>query len=170
MFWLLFTDELAKLQFPNPLQRHVSSITDIDPGLIFPIFKLYLESGSSVWAALREKIPNVLSRCHTAPDFLVFFYEAPCQWGALPDSHLQTGMAYCEQGQNTKRRPGPAPVLLLVWKQLRTLRTFSHNAAQSDNPSKPEHIKREAWPRIEYLRLDPYAAFMMETSAIVRAE
>ncbi len=53
MFWLLFTDELAKLQFPNPLQRHVSSITDIDPGLIFPIFKLYLESGPSVWQSTR---------------------------------------------------------------------------------------------------------------------
>lgn len=32
--------ELAKLQFPNPLQRLVLSITDIDPGVIFPHIQL----------------------------------------------------------------------------------------------------------------------------------
>ncbi len=58
------------------------------------------------WAAFCEKVPNILSRCHTKrvtsmrgrthPSFQIFFFTA---------------------------------VLLLVWQRLRTLGTFSHNAA-----------------------------------------
>ena len=69
-----------------------------------------------IWTVLREKVPNFLSRCHTkrrtgAAIFEFFFWKV--------DVMPKEGRA----------RPC-MPVLLLVWQRLRTLGTFSCNAAQ----------------------------------------
>ncbi len=87
--------------------------------LSFPSNKrliLYL----NIWAALREKVPNVLSRCHTkkrtGSSFVMTqtFQKKNLKAGVIPkDGRMQHRV----------------PILLLVWQRLRTLGTFSRVTA-----------------------------------------
>ena len=78
----------------------------------------------SIWAALREKVPNVLSRCHTKRRMDGLHRLKKKKFKKCFSKKKNKQLNSC---CHTKRRMDPS--ILLVWQRLRTLGTFSCNAA-----------------------------------------
>ena len=75
----------------------------------------------NIWAALRKKVPNVLSHCHTKRRYDTDFLDLKKNW-----KFLKFFFFFWKVGVIPKEgwaRPC-APVLLLVWQRLRIIGTF----------------------------------------------
>ena len=76
-----------------------------------------------IWAASSEKVPNVLSRCHTKR-------RTGAHGRALPSFGMTPTFQKWKKKSVSYQKKGGRAVLLSIWQRLRTLGTFSSRFCQ----------------------------------------